>query len=555
MVLNELGSRINTALQNLSKEAAIDSKAVDALLMEICKALLESDINVKLVHQLRTNVKKSIDLDQLASSANKRRVIQNAVFEELCNLVDPGVEQWKPKKGKSNVIMFVGLQGNGKTTTCTKLAAHYHRKGWKTGLVCADTFRAGAFDQIRQNSSKAHIPYYGRQVYSEVDPVKVASEGVKKFKKDKYEIIIVDTSGRHKQETELFKEMEEISAGVNPDNVVFVMDGTIGQAADAQARAFKESVDIGSIIITKMDGHAKGGGAISAVAATKSPIVFIGTGEHIYDLERFAPRPFVSKMLGMGDIGGLVETVRDMQLDKTHKNMFKNISQGVFTLRDMRDQLQTISKMGPLNKLMGMMPGMPPELANSFSAEDSSRKIRQSMSIFDSMTEQELDSDGKIFETQKSRLDRISRGSGVRPFEIHALLHQHKQFAQMVKKMGGNKGLLKNMNPEMMRRAAAGGGMPNPGSMNPSQLARMQQQMSKMINPQALQSMGGMGGLQDMMQQMMGGGGPGGGMGGMGGLQNMMQQMMGGGGGLGGMQEMMQQMMGGGGAGRGRGRR
>ncbi|KAJ1674675.1 Signal recognition particle, partial [Spiromyces aspiralis] len=446
------------------------------------------------------------------------------VFEELCRLVDPGVEAWKPTKGKSNVIMFVGLQGNGKTTTCTK--------GWKTALVCADTFRAGAFDQIKQNASKAHIPYYGS--YTEADPVKVASEGVKKFKKDKFEIIIVDTSGRHKQEAELFKEMEQISASAKPDNTVFVMDGTMGQAADAQARAFKESVDIGSIIITKMDGHAKGGGAISAVAATGSPITFIGTGEHIYDLERFSPRPFISKMLGMGDIGGLVETVRDMQLDKTSEGMIKNLTQGVFTLRDMRDQLQTISKMGPLNKLMGMMPGIPPELVNNFSAEDSARKIRQSMSIFDSMTEQELDSDGKVFEKDKSRLDRIARGSGVRPLEIHALLHQHKQFAQMVKKMGGNKGLFKNMNPDMLRQA--GSAMGNPGAMHPGQLARMRQQMSRMINPQALQQMGGMSGIQNMMQQMMGGGsgsssgGGGGGFGDMASMQEMMRTMMGGGG-------------------------
>ena len=141
------------------------------------------------------------------------------------------------------------------------MASYYQRKGWKTGLVCADTFRAGAFDQLKQNAARAKIPFYGS--YAEADPVQLASEGVQKFKEDKFEIIIVDTSGRHKQETELFEEMKQISRAVSPDEVIFVMDATIGQAADPQARAFKEAVEIGSIIITKMDGHAKGGGAIS----------------------------------------------------------------------------------------------------------------------------------------------------------------------------------------------------------------------------------------------------------------------------------------------------
>ena len=185
-------------------------------------------------------------------------------------------------KGLTHVIMFVGLQGSGKTTSCTKLASYYSKKGFKVGLVCTDTFRAGAFDQLKQNATKARIPFYGS--YTESDPVVLALEGVTKFKKEGYknflilgfDVIIVDTSGRHRQETELFLEMKEISNTIKPDNVIFVLDGAIGQAADAHARAFKESVEIGSIIITKMDGHAKGGGAISAVAATGSPIIFIG---------------------------------------------------------------------------------------------------------------------------------------------------------------------------------------------------------------------------------------------------------------------------------------
>ncbi|KAJ1973866.1 Signal recognition particle [Dimargaris xerosporica] len=262
MVLNELGRKINGALQSLNSRNVIDEQALDALLREICGALLESDVNVQQVQTLRKNIKQKVNLQDLSSGMNKQRIVNKAVYDELCRLVDPGVEPYRPKKGKSNVIMFVGLQGSGKTTTCTKIAAFYQRKGWKTGLVCADTFRAGAFDQLKQNATKAKIPYYGS--YTERDPVQLATDGVKKFKQEKFEIILVDTSGRHKQETELFEEMQEISHATKPDHVIFIMDGTIGQAAQSQATAFKEAVDVGSVVITKMDGHAKGGGAISA---------------------------------------------------------------------------------------------------------------------------------------------------------------------------------------------------------------------------------------------------------------------------------------------------
>ncbi|PIC36572.1 hypothetical protein B9Z55_015510 [Caenorhabditis nigoni] len=200
--------------------------------------------------------------------------LQKTVFNELLKLVDPGVTPFTPTKGKRNVFMFVGLQGSGKTTTCTKMAYYYQRKGWKTCLICADTFRAGAFDQLKQNATKARIPFYGS--YSEIDPVKIAAEGVEKFTKEGFEIIIVDTSGRHKQEASLFEEMLQVSNAVTPDNVVFVMDASIGQACEAQARAFSQTVDVASVIITKLDSHAKGGGALSAVAVTKSPVILIG---------------------------------------------------------------------------------------------------------------------------------------------------------------------------------------------------------------------------------------------------------------------------------------
>ena len=206
--------------------------------------------------------------------------------------------------------------------------------------------------------------------------MKVSREGVEKFKKERFDIIIVDTSGRHQQEKELFAEMVQIQQAVTPDQTIMVLDASIGQAAEAQSKAFKESADFGAIIITKTDGHAAGGGAISAVAATRTPIVFIGTGEHMLDLERFAPQAFVSKLLGMGDMQGLVEHVQSLKLDQ--KDTMKHIQEGIFTVRDLRDQLGNIMKMGPLSKMAGMIPGLS-QMMGDVGDEEGSMKLKRMM--------------------------------------------------------------------------------------------------------------------------------------------------------------------------------
>lgn len=481
------------------------------MLKEICAALLEADVNVKLVGTLRKSIKATVNFKDIPPAVNKKRLIQKAVFDELVKLVDPHAEPFKPRKGKPNVIMFVGLQGAGKTTTCTKLARHYQTRGFKACLVCADTFRAGAFDQLKQNATKAKIPYFGS--LTSRDPAQVAAEGVAKFKKERFEIIIVDTSGRHRQEKDLFDEMTQIQKAIQPDQTIMVLDATIGQQAEAQSKAFKETADYGAIIITKTDGHASGGGAISAVAATHTPIVFIGTGEHMLDLERFSPQPFISKLLGMGDMAGLVEHVQALKLDQ--KDTMKHLAEGVFTVRDLRDQLQNIMKMGPLSKMASMLPGVG-QMMGGVDDEEGSAKMKRMIYICDSMTLKELDSDGKIFVEQPTRMTRVARGSGTSVREVEELLSQQRVMAGMAKKMGG---MGKNM-------AKAQAGME--GKNRQQQMAAMQKRM---------QSLGGGagGGMPDMaaMMKMMGGFGGGGG-GAMPDMQSMMK-MMGGMGGLGGM--------------------
>uniref|UniRef100_A0A7S3Z5Y5 Signal recognition particle 54 kDa protein n=1 Tax=Lotharella globosa TaxID=91324 RepID=A0A7S3Z5Y5_9EUKA len=510
MVLASLGNKITKALQDMAGAEVLDDKVVDKMLNTIATALLMSDVDVKIVKKMQNDVRQSCSIDSMASGVNKRKVVQQAVIKGLTDMLDSKKMPFKPKRGKSNVYMFVGLQGSGKTTSCMKLAYYYKRKGWKVLLVCADTFRAGAYDQLKQNATKAKVAYYGS--YTERDPCVVAEKGVELARNEKYEIIIVDTSGRHKQESALFEEMQMVHQAVDPDEVIFVMDSSIGQAAKLQAKAFQDSVDVGSIIVTKMDNkNTRGGGALSAVAATGSPVTFIGTGEKMDAFERFDAESFVGQLLGMGNIKGLMDIFQDQGVMESQEKLVKKItSKGEFTFRDMRDQFQTIMGMGSLGKIMGMIPGLK-NLMGDGREEQSQARMKRFMTILDSMTNKELDGDNSVFNKEPSRIIRVARGAGVTERAVVEVMETFKPFKKIAAKL---KTLGKNgLDLSKMRG--------NQANMTINNLASA-------MSPQMLQNMGGLGNFQKMMQQM----------GGMGGLSNMM-------GGAGGMPDMkkMQQMM------------
>ncbi|KIP09535.1 hypothetical protein PHLGIDRAFT_102765 [Phlebiopsis gigantea 11061_1 CR5-6] len=544
MVLADLGRKLNAAFSSLNRASIVDEKVLDTLLKDVCAALLETDVNVKLVASLRVKVKAKVKAS-LESGAdkgkdvNRKSIVQKAIFDELVQLVDPGVEPYKPKKGQPNVMMAVGLQGNGKTTTCTKLAVYYQRRGFKSCIVCADTFRAGAFDQTRQSATKAKVAYFGS--YTETDPVAIAAQGVAKFKKERFEVIIVDTSGRHKQESELFQEMIQIGEAVKPNMTVMILDASIGQAAEAQAEAFKESANFGAIIVTKMDGHAKGGGAISAVAATKTPIIFLGVGEHLHDLEKFSPQPFISKLLGLGDVQGLMEHMQDIatQNPDKQKEIAKKLEEGKLSIRDWREQIQNVMNMGPISKIASMIPGLPQEMLQG-SDEEGSMRMKRMIFITDSMTAYELDSDGSPFmESGKdgkpigltSRVTRVARGSGTSVREVEELLCQYRMMANMAKQAGGKNGWLQAA--QKMQQAAGGRGRGVNGMPSPAQIQAMQRAMPPGMMQQLQRTMRGGGGMQEMMKAMMQG--QGGDAADMEEMQRMMSQMGNGMGGLGGL--------------------
>jgi len=562
MVLAELGGKLRESMLKIqSSSSGIDSQTLSTLLSEIERALIESDVNVKLVIQLRSNIKDRVgDLVKKheesnssggsaisRASQNVSKMVQKAVVDELTNLLTPTqVKPYVMKRNKPNVILFVGLQGAGKTTSIAKFANFYQRKGWKVAMVCADTFRAGAFDQLKQNATKLRVPFYGS--YTEADPVVIAEEGVEQFVSEKYEVIIVDTSGRHKQEGALFEEMQEISAAIRPNDTVFVMDATQGQAVYDQALGFREAVQVGSVIVTKLDGHAKGGGALSAVSATESPIIFLGSGEKFDDFDLFNAKSFVSKLLGFGDARDIIEEMKQEHGSDSRKDLMENMQKGKFTLRDMYKQFQSVLKKGPMNKLMG---GMPDYLIPQSGDEASNERLKKFMYMMDSMTDAELDRKIDMHNKRgddtaiESRIKRIARGSGTHPDEVKMMLQCHKQFEGMVSKMGKS-GMLKGNNAAKQKQ------LMEQMKKNPSAALNRLNQM----NPQMLQQMGGRDAVMKMMQGM-GSGGAMPGMSGGGGMPDMatMQQMMmqGGGmpgaGGVTGMPDMatMARMMQGGG--------
>ncbi len=518
MVLAELGGKLRDSLRKLQTggQGDVTKAQLHQILNEIARALMEADVNVKLVMTLRDKVQSRVE-HLLRSeedeevprrhSSNLSKTVQRAVDDELVALLSPGGEVkgakkvYTMKRGKPNVILFLGLQGAGKTTSIAKFANYYQRRGWKTAMVCADTFRAGAFDQLKQNSTKLRVPFYGS--YTEADPVIIAEKGVNQFIKERYEVIIVDTSGRHRQEEALFEEMQEIAAAVQPDNCVLVVDATQGQAVYDQALAFHNAVDVGSVIITKLDGHAKGGGALSAVSATQSPIIFLGSGEHFDDLEPFNAQSFVSKLLGFGDIRGLMDAMNSVSDGKSQEELMKKMSRGEFTLRDMYNQFSKVMNLGPMNKLMGMIPGMPDYLMPQ--GEESTHRLRKFMVMMDSMSNAELD--GKVdlrtkYDPQvEKRIRRIAAGSGSHPNEVKMLLVVHKQFEGMVSKMGKSGMVGKNAQARQQQLAAQVKKNPN----------FIQQRLNQM-DPKMLQQMGGREKVAAMMQQMAKGGGNAGGM-------------------------------------------
>jgi len=431
MVLDRLGSSLKDALKKLAGKTVVDRAAVEELVRDLQRAFLQADVNVRLVKGLSEAIRtRSVD-EQPPKGMSVREHVLRIVYQELIRLMGSATDvSLKPQR-----ILLAGLQGSGKTTTTAKLARFFQRKGMKVAVICADTFRPGAYDQLSTLCGQIGITCYGEP--GSEDTVAIVRKGLSNL--SDIEVVIIDTQGRHALEKVLIDEIIRINGVSRADHRWLVMDAALGQQASEQARRFHEAINIDGVIITKMDGTAKGGGALSAVSETQSGIVFIGAGETIEDLERFDPDSFISRLLGMGDLKSLAERAEEaISAEEVDVNA---LLRGKFTLRDMYKQLEAINRMGPLKQIMSMLPLGSMEVPSD-AIDVTSTKMSRYKVIMDSMTPPELDDPNLI---SGSRIHRIARGAGASPEEVRELLKYFRMMQRALKGMRGGKFNLQRM--------------------------------------------------------------------------------------------------------------
>ncbi|MGA1822319.1 MAG: signal recognition particle protein Srp54 [Thermoplasmatota archaeon] len=429
-MLDNLATSLRGTLKKIANASNIDKDVIKEIVRDIQRALLQADINVKLVLQITKEVeRRSLEEKPPAGMSSREHVIR-IIYQELVRILGEGREV----SLKKHVIMMVGLYGQGKTTTTAKLAKYFQKRGLKVGLIAADVHRPAAYDQLKQLAETINIPVYGNPKAS--NGVAVVKNGMKQHADA--DVIIIDTAGRHSLEKDLIDEMKRISKAAKPDEKFLVLDAAVGQQAGPQAQAFHDAVDVTGVIITKLDGTAKGGGALSAVSITKAPVVFIGVGEHIDDLEKFEPPRFISRLLGMGDLQTLLEKAQDSMSEGDAEVVARKMMSGKFTLIDMKDQMEMLTKMGPLDKLMSLLPqgfgGM--KGIEQQDPKETQKKLKVYKVIMNSMTDYELENPKEI---KSSRIKRIAKGAGVDQKEVRSLLKYYNMSQKAVKGLTSNR--------------------------------------------------------------------------------------------------------------------
>jgi len=457
MVLDDLGSSLRGTLDRLRGKSRIDEDDVEAVVKEIQRSLLSADVDVSLVMELSDAIEERALTEEPPAGTTARDHVLRIVYEELVDLVGDSTEL--PLEPQT--ILLAGLQGSGKTTTAAKIAWWFSKKGLRPAVIQTDTFRPGAYDQAEQMAAEAEVAFYGDPDAD--DPVRIAREGLEATADA--DVRIVDTAGRHALEAELIAEIEEIEAAVEPDRSLLVLDAAIGQGAKEQAREFEESIGIDGVVITKLDGTAKGGGALTAVNETGSSVAFLGTGETVQDVERFEPSGFISRLLGMGDLKQLSERVeRAMRETGDDEEEWdpEQMLEGSFTLKDMQGQMRTMNRMGPLDQVMDMIPGLGGGMMDQLpddAMDVTQERMRRFDVVMDAMTEEELENPRVI---GRSRVERIARGAGVEEELVRELLEQHRMMERTIKQF---QGMGDGDMQRMMKKLQGGGGMGGMGGM------------------------------------------------------------------------------------------
>lgn len=430
-MLERLGEVLRKATNKIANAIFLDKDLVDSIVRDLQRALIEADVNILLVKQLSDKIKK-VAFDERIKGLDKKEHLIKVLHDELLNIL--GEKKTLSLKKEQNRIMLLGLYGAGKTTTTAKLGNWFAKRGKKVAVIGLDVHRPAASEQLEQLSEKNNLTCFVDK--EEKNAVTLWKKLSKKGKLDKFDLIIIDTAGRHNLDKELVKEIKSLNKEIKPTETILVMPADIGQAAKQQAKEFVEAVNVSGVIITRMDSTAKGGGALTACAeiGKGAGVYYITTGEKINDIEEFNPESFLSRLLGMGDLQTLIEKVRSLTDEKQQEKLQKRLEEGKLTLNDIVEQAKSMSALGGMDKIKSMIPGLSNVSAKipEGMMEAQQGKVARWEHILKSMTPEERENP-EILKKQTSRISRIAKGAGVAGSDIRSLLKQYDVLSSMVK--------------------------------------------------------------------------------------------------------------------------
>ncbi len=434
----DLGKKLRDALAKIARLPVVDEAAVKGLIKELQRILISSDVNVKLVFELSKRIEQKALHSEKMEALTLREHVLKVVYDELIGLMGDGHQ---PRIYRHKILLL-GLYGSGKTTSAAKLAHFYKSRGLSVALVGADVERPAAQEQLRQLAEKIGVRYY--TTMGEKIAAKVVEKALNEAKED---VVIVDSAGRSAFDDALAEELKGIRGALSPDETYLVLNADIGQVAGKQAEQFSTIAPLTGVIVTKMDGSGKGGGALSAVAATKAKIAFIGVGEKTGDLEIYDAKRFVGRLLGMPDIKGLVEKIETIQKEEALEEMEGE----ELTIENFYKQLKAAKKMGPLSNVFGMM-GMSdlPKEALATGEE----KMKKYEAIINSMTKSER-KDASLLRKSNSRIERVAKGAGCSPQDVKGFLNEFEKMDKMMNMFKKNRGFRKQME-KLMKGGGAG---------------------------------------------------------------------------------------------------
>ena len=438
-MLDVLKNGLRAALKKIVNSSGIDEALIKELAKDIQRALLQSDVNVKLVFEITKNLEQRSLNETPPPGLSRKDHIVKILYDELSKML--GTEkQFSFTPAKTNKVLMLGIQGSGKTTITAKLAKFLTKQGYRVAVIGADTYRPGALTQLKTMCEKANVEVYGEE--KNKDSPQIVKNGLKHFENSNFDIILIDTAGRHKEEKELLEEMTQINKVTQPDLALLIIDGTIGQQCYNQAEAFHKTVPVGGIVITKLDSSAKGGGALAAATATGAQIMYIGTGERIDDLEKFSPTRFVGRLLGMGDIQALLDMAKRLE-NEADEVRLKRISSGKMNMDDFYYQIEEATRAGGLRNILDSMPGMSGMIKEDQLDQTEERRQKWRYMI-QSMTKQEKDDPDLL---NASRIKRIARGAGWSEHDVKELVKAYKNSKDMMKASKGRQmqGMLRRM--------------------------------------------------------------------------------------------------------------